>query len=271
MIALFREPARRAALLAVVLAFVIGLTPAAGQAQETPTTAPTTTPAVSPSDAPTRPRAADDDDKDDEDEDEVPDDDDEGDGVELERRGFGGSRNVVALRNRSDGRLRVRGRVQLEQIRGSRATPLNLSLAYASCTDCQTFTAALQIVLVRPGVEVAVPINRARSLNVECTRCLTFARAAQYVITVEDPDAVPPRVEELVQALDAELRAVHAESHHLTAGQANARISAVVAQFHDLAQSLIDQSSEATEPTSPNAPATETVSPTATAMTTPVP
>jgi hypothetical protein len=198
----------------------------------------------------------------------------------------------VALRNRSDGRLRVRGRVQLEQIRGSRVTPLNLSLAYASCTDCQTFTVALQIALVRPGTEVAVPINAARSYNVECTRCLTFSRAAQYVITVEDPDAVPPRVEELVRALDAEMRAIHAESHGLTAGQANARISAVVAQFHDLAQSLIDESSEATETTSPNAPATptgqftpdpsgtptatpeavatETTSPTATPMATPV-
>lgn len=42
MIALCRDPARRAALLATVLAFVIGRTPAAGEAQETPTTAPPT-------------------------------------------------------------------------------------------------------------------------------------------------------------------------------------------------------------------------------------
>src|SRR5215212_2656482 len=47
-----------------------------------------------------------------------------------EYRPGGGGHNVVMVRNHSDGRMRVRGRVRLAELHGSRAEPLNAAFGY---------------------------------------------------------------------------------------------------------------------------------------------
>src|SRR5688572_22799917 len=47
-------------------------------------------------------------------------------------RPHGGGHNVVMVRNHSDGRMRIRGRVKLAELHGSRAEPINAAFAYAS-------------------------------------------------------------------------------------------------------------------------------------------
>jgi hypothetical protein len=260
-------PTWRAGLAAAVAALFFTTIPPASDAQEAaPFAQAALAQVIEPTATPTQATgttAADPVDPDDADRDEQAGDADQADGVEVKRGLRNNARNVVALKNTTDGKLRVRGRVDLAQIKGTVAAPDNESLAYASCTDCQTFTVALQIALVTPYTKVAVPRNLAKPTNVGCTRCITVARATQYVITVDDVEAVPPRVEELVQALDKELRAIHAESSQISAREANTRITNVVAQFNDLAASLIDQSEEAAEASTTGGTPTATATPAA--------
>lgn len=164
--------------------------------------------------------------------------------------GFG--RNVVYVLNRKDGDLRVRGRVRLVHVKGDRAEPVNAAFAYSSCTDCQSFAVALEIALVSPHASVIAPQNRARAVNYQCTRCVTFARALQYVYAVEDPDQVPDNVNRLIREMERELRDIRRD-RGITPGQANARVSAVIAQFVELNTVLRDELAQTEDVTSPDA------------------
>jgi putative peptide zinc metalloprotease protein len=166
--------------------------------------------------------------------------------------GGGGGKNVVRLVNRVDGRLRVKGNVQLNRVPGPDVAPVNLAYAYSSCTDCQTLTVALQINLISKTATRVTPQNAAVAANVECTRCVTGAWAYQYVLSVDDPTQVPKDVSDLIKAMDAELNAVHADKS-VTLAQAVSRIRAVISQFQQLAASLDEKHDETSETTSPNA------------------
>lgn len=167
--------------------------------------------------------------------------------------GFGPGRNIVSVLNRSDGRMRMRSRVRLVHINGERAEPVNAAFAYASCTDCQTFAVALEVALISPSASVIAPQNRARAVNYECTRCVTVARALQYAYVVEDPQQVPENVRRLLHEMERELREI-GQTRGITPGEANARVSAVIAQFQELNVNLRDELAQSDETTSPGAP-----------------
>src|SRR4051794_9817732 len=78
------------------------------------------------------------------------DEDNEADGVsetqddildELGPVGRGVS-NIIRLRNHQDGRLRIRGNIDLNRIYGPHIEPRNAAMATATCTDCQTVVVA---------------------------------------------------------------------------------------------------------------------------------
>jgi len=173
---------------------------------------------------------------------------------EGDEYGFGGGagRNVVYVLNRSDGRTRMRSRIRLVHVKGDRAEPVNAAFTYASCTDCQSFAVALEIALVAPNASVIAPQNRARAINYECTRCVTVARALQYVYAVDDPDQIPDNVNRLTHDMEKELRDIERD-RNVTPADASARISAVIAQFQDLNASLQDEIVQTEDVTSPGA------------------
>ena len=177
------------------------------------------------------------------------DDDDEDDDDDRER---GVDRNVVVVINDDDGRLRVRGRVKLVRDRDTRVEAVNGALAFSSCTDCQTFAVALEIVLASPNATYIAPQNEARAINYECTRCVTVARAIQYVYTVEDPSLVPDNLRRLMHDMEKELKDI-ARDKSIGAAEANNRIKVVVDSFRELGDSLNDRLDEATVTTSPGA------------------
>ena len=96
------------------------------------------------------------------------------------------------------------------------------------------------------------PQNRARAVNYECTRCVTFARAIQYVYAVDDPDQVPDNVNRLVRGMEWELRDIQRD-RHITPAQADTRVSAVIAQFQELNANIRDELVQTEEVTSPGA------------------
>ena len=172
----------------------------------------------------------------------------------TEAAGGGGGKNIVRLTNRVDNRLRVKGNVQLNRIPGPTVEPGNISIAYSSCTDCQTLTMALQINLYERGAANVSPQNAAVALNYACTRCVTAAWAMQYTIPVDDPTQVPADVSDLIKAMDSELRAIH-NDQSVTLEEALARLNAVKQQFAQLGEYLQEQHQQATETTSPGATA----------------
>lgn len=147
----------------------------------------------------------------------------------------GGPHNVVKLKNKVSGKLRVKGNVQLNTIGDDTVVPFNYAIAYNACgVEAQTLAVALQINVYRQGASTVSPENHAAAVNYGCTRCAALAFAVQYVYASEDPKAVPAELEALAKALDAEMRAIHADSSGLTLAQAYARMRAVMTEFNAL-------------------------------------
>ena len=167
-----------------------------------------------------------------------------------ENAGGGGGKNVVLVRNQQDGRLLVRGAIQLNRISGPTVEPVNAAVAYGECSDCQTFAVALQINLIGRDAHNVSPQNAAVAANFGCTGCVTVARALQYVYSVDDPTQVPTEVQELLREMEQELRRIDNEPD-ITLEEAESRIDAIIGRFRELAQSLNDERDEPTESHSP--------------------
>ena len=165
--------------------------------------------------------------------------------------GGGGAKNIVQVRNFSDGTLKVDSRVQVTSVPAPNFAAANLALAFSSCVNCQSLAVALQINLVSPNVTDFHPQNAAVASNGGCTGCDTVAWAIQYNIGADDPSQPSPEVRQLVAAMKAEL--AHIDSSSMTLAQAEAEIDGVIAKFRDLAASLTSQRDEATVPTTPSA------------------
>lgn len=174
----------------------------------------------------------------------------------------GGGKNIVKVQNKTDNRLRVKAKIQLNRIPGDNAQPENYAEAYGSCTNCQTFAVALQIDLISRTATTIAPQNAAVALNVHCSHCTTYANAIQYVVQVDDPTQVPENVKDLIGQMQKELNAA-AHTNGETAASAQARIDGVITQFNELGQSLYRQHAEKTDDDTPNA----TVAPDATVLT----
>ncbi len=169
--------------------------------------------------------------------------------------------NIVQVSNRTDGRLRVEGRVQFNEIRGSVVTPVNIASAYSSCVNCQTLAVALQLNIFPRSATTIAPTNVAAAVNYHCTSCTTVARAIQYNIGLDDPDAAPDRTRFLVARMKA---AVAAAGRASSLTGAEAQIGAVIADFQDLAGAMTSQRDLATDDTTPgagSAPASASPSP----------
>lgn len=96
----------------------------------------------------------------------------------------GGPNNIVQVRNHDDGATRIKSKVKVSEDPNDDVEDGNAAIAYASCTDCRTIAAAIQVVIVEsPNVTTYQPQNGAVAVNENCTRCATFAFARQIVLT----------------------------------------------------------------------------------------
>lgn len=164
----------------------------------------------------------------------------------------GGSNNIVKVQNKTDNRLRVKAKIQLNHIPGDNVQPVNYAEAIGSCMNCQTFAVALQIDLRSRTATTVAPQNAAVALNIKCTGCTTVADAYQYVVPVDDPTQTPDNVKELINQMQRQLNA-SAHDKDETVADAEAKINAIITQFMDLGQSLYQQRDQNDGDTSPDA------------------
>jgi len=182
----------------------------------------------------------------------------------------------VRLVNNDNGRFKARASIVLRRIENTdqRAVgPVNIALAEGRCTDCQTIAVALQVVLYQRGASTVTPQNIAIAANIGCTRCITVARAMQFVVPVDDPNAVPDSVRALVRDMDRELRyfsTVHSLSE-LDPDVAMQRLNTVLQQYQDLVQYITqlqdvrrtgDDGGDRSASPSPSAPLSPSTTPT---------
>lgn len=186
------------------------------------------------------------------------------DGVQENNAQGGGGKNIVQLLNKQNGRMDIRGSIQLNKIKGPNVQPVNLAAAQGSCTDCQTYAVALQINLISREASNISPQNAAVAVNIGCLRCQTYAQALQYTFQVDDPTQVPPRIDELMKDMDKEINSLKTQNG-VTFDEAKTRIGAVITDFKDLAANLNERTQQSTKDDDPNV----TPLPTGTAETSP--
>ena len=164
-----------------------------------------------------------------------------------------GPKNIVQVENKHDGRLRVKGHVQLGKVPGSVVSPANLAAAVNTChSGCDTLAVALQVNLVNRNFTVFTPQNAAVAVNAGCDGCHVVAWALQYNIGVDDPIHVPSDVNRFVGQMKAEIAHIDASSTSLR--QAETEMLGVVAQFQDLAAYLTTMRDEKITPANPAPP-----------------
>ena len=176
-----------------------------------------------------------------------------------------GPKNIVLVENKHDGRLRVKGHVQLGKVPGSVVSPVNLAAAVNTChNDCDTLAVALQVNLVNRAFSVFTPQNAAVAVNAGCNGCHAVAWAIQYNIGVDDPIQVPAGVNKFVGRMRAEMAHIDASSTSLA--QAESEMLGVIAQFQDLVAYLTtsrDEKITAPSPPEPQQPAAPAAQPAA--------
>lgn len=69
----------------------------------------------------------------------------------------------------------------IDRQRGGVVNHRNVANAAARCTDCRATAVAFQIVLATRGTKIGSPTNQAVAINDQCTSCVVYAGARQFV------------------------------------------------------------------------------------------
>ena len=141
--------------------------------------------------------------------------------------------NIVVASNQTDGAALVRAGVQYRVAPNGVVDEENGAYAGANCSDCQTFAAAFQLVLVTREYRTFVPKNEAFAANVVCESCLTWAAAKQVIVVTDGPAALSGAGHLRLQAIEDRLNA-------LQAGLASMSLSALAGEVSAATEELLD-------------------------------
>jgi putative peptide zinc metalloprotease protein len=92
--------------------------------------------------------------------------------------------NIVEVRNTTDGALMAQSRAVITHAPGGTVENNNVATAWATCANCRTAAAAVQMLIVEGPYTTFEPGNLAAAINDGCDTCETFAYARQYVFVV---------------------------------------------------------------------------------------
>ena len=100
----------------------------------------------------------------------------------------------------------------------------NVANAAARCTGCRATAIAFQVVLAWGDVGAVVPRNQAVAINDQCTSCVVYAGARQFVRVVDEPARFSGEGRAVLADVRNELRAI--EAANLTADEQLAIVEA---------------------------------------------
>jgi putative peptide zinc metalloprotease protein len=85
----------------------------------------------------------------------------------------------------------------------------NIANAAARCTDCRATAIAFQVVLAWGNdIGAVIPRNQAVAINDQCTRCVVYAGARQFVRLVDEPARFTDAGREVLADVRDKLRAI---------------------------------------------------------------
>jgi putative peptide zinc metalloprotease protein len=90
--------------------------------------------------------------------------------------------NTAVAINTKDGTSIFKLAFKIHRVAGEVVDNSNAAVAFASCEECQALAVAMQVVLVFSDPAVVTPENIALAVNYECTSCVAFASAFQWVL-----------------------------------------------------------------------------------------
>lgn len=147
--------------------------------------------------------------------------------------------NVAVATNETAGAAVAEASVQYRVSPNGVVDERNVAFAAARCTDCQTFAAAFQIVLVTRDFRDLVPVNKAEAFNVECAGCLTMASAKQIVLITGGPATLTGAGHIRMQVLEERLEALEADLPVLSAVDLAAEVDTAFGELLDIAQTEV--------------------------------
>jgi putative peptide zinc metalloprotease protein len=147
--------------------------------------------------------------------------------------------NIVIASNQTDGAAVVNAGVQYRVAPNGVVDEENGAYAGASCSDCQTFAAAFQLVLVTREYRTFVPQNEAFAANVVCESCLTWAAAKQVIVVTDGPAALTGNGHLRLQAIEDQLHALQASLPAMTLADLAGEVDAAFAELLDVARTEI--------------------------------
>jgi len=118
----------------------------------------------------------------------------------------------------------------IKYMTGSTIAPVNLALAYASCTACQTVAISIQVVIYQNGAPTVTPQNGAVAINALCSLCDTLAAAYQFVIGTSGPVRLTEEGREQIREIREALVDLQ-KTPGLTTAQIDARVKELMTQL----------------------------------------
>jgi putative peptide zinc metalloprotease protein len=142
--------------------------------------------------------------------------------------------NDATAVNKKDGKSVFKLAFQVKQVNDSDVDAENSATAFASCEDCRTVAAAIQVVLVTDPDSLEAE-NSAVAINYQCTECETLAAAYQFVIAGGEELEFTKEGQERLRELRKEFKALKQRDDLTTAQLATeiARIAGEVAEVVD--------------------------------------
>jgi putative peptide zinc metalloprotease protein len=172
--------------------------------------------------------------------------------------------NAAVAINTKDGTSIFRVAFTIARVNKEIVDNSNAAAAWASCVDCEAIAVAFQIVLIFSDPDVVTPTNLALAVNWECTACLAFASAFQWVLTTEGPVHFTAEGNRLLSEVRRRLHELR-KMEELTLEQLVAELQALAAIIRNV---LANEMVSAGPPPEPPPPAPEPSTTTETTETT---
>jgi putative peptide zinc metalloprotease protein len=147
--------------------------------------------------------------------------------------GSGNPSNDAVAVNTKDGSSLFKLAFSVKKVSGD-VNASNTAVAYASCSECRTVAAAIQVVLVDGSPDVSTPTNVALAINYQCSECETLAAAYQFVFGDGTDVKLTPTGKQELHDVKKQLQDLQKNSDTLTLQQIADQVGALAAKVGDI-------------------------------------
>lgn len=156
--------------------------------------------------------------------------------VGVPMKSAGAQENDATAINTKDGKSVFKLAFQVKKTMDSDVDATNTAAAFASCNDCRTVAAAIQVVLVAEEPTSVDAENVAVAINYQCTECETMAAAYQFVFGTGEDVKFTPEGKQRLNKLKQEYKALK-HRDDLTLQQLSEAIAAIAVEVVEVVDS----------------------------------